>query len=341
MKIYFFVISIISICLFSSCNPLKKGNPNRISIEIKEGVEADSIKIVSYNNSEVIIAKTGNPYHFNFSDTINDAYVIDVFKDGKKSSKKIFLNGEDLKIQAELSSGVFKIDTVIGSEIYYKSVDFYKTLHQLESDKIDDSGMNKFLLQNIKDNLNHPFSHEISTIYIERNKNYKAQLINLKSVLEGQPEALKEHTLSVNRTLDNLIKEEYLDLSAFQFYNKNGNVSKIDLSHKGDYLLDFWFVHCPPCVRDHKKIGANLEMFSNHNVELVGVSIDTERDKWLDYLVSHDYNWQNYRELRKGNDLIDALDVWEFPTYILISEKGEVKTKFYSFEELESYYSKL
>lgn len=326
------------ICLLTSCDDLQQTNTKRISIEIIGDKQPDSIKLVSYNKSNGIVSKNQNPYIFNFADSINDAYAIDVFKDGELTSKKIFLGGEAITIKAKFKPGTFSIDTVIGSEIYYKSLDFYKTLGQLDKKQASDSVINSFLLSFTEANLNHPLSFEISNYYIEKNQNYTSKLVDLKSVLEKQSEALKNHTLSVHRNLEDLVKKEYINLSIFQFYNREGTITKLDLSHKGDYLLDFWFVHCPPCVRDHKKIGANLNMFSNNAVELVGISIDTESDKWLDYLESHGYNWQNYRELRKGNDLIDALDVWEFPTYILINNNGEIKTKFYSFEALENYY---
>lgn len=341
MKVTFYCLSLFLIILLSACSHLGKSNPNSISIEIKGDVQPDSIKLVSFNNSEGLIAKNGNPYVFNFGNAIHDAYVIDVFKNGKTDSKKLFLDGEALKIKAELTPEAFKIDTVMGSKTYNKSIKFYSTLDSLKNNKVNDFEINQFLLESVEENISHPFSFEISNHFIDRNKNYKARLIQLKTILDQQPETLKANTLSVHRTLKDLVKNEYIDLTAFQFYNRSGKVSKIDLSHKGDYILDFWFVHCPPCVRDHKKIITQLDLFSSNDLELIGISIDTEPEKWLNYLENHQYNWQNFRELRNGNDLVDALNVWEFPTYILINNSGEIKTKFYAFEEIENYFNKL
>ena len=94
MKVSFYFLSLILICLLSSCNNLQKTNPNNISVEILGLEQPDSIKLVSFNNSEGVVAKNGNPYLFNFGNTINDAFVMDVFKNGKTHSKKIFLDGE-------------------------------------------------------------------------------------------------------------------------------------------------------------------------------------------------------------------------------------------------------
>ncbi|MBU2928062.1 TlpA family protein disulfide reductase [Winogradskyella psychrotolerans] len=341
MKVSVYILALCLIGLFCSCDTLKTTDPNSISVEILGEAQPDSIKVVSYNNSEGISSKHGNPYTFNFSKAINDAFIINVFKDEKTYSKKVFLNGGRLKIQAELLSESLKIDTVIGSEIYTKSIRFFSDLDSLNSHEINDFDVNAFLLNGVEENLNHPFSFEISNHYIDKNKNYKSRLIDLKSILDKQSDTLKAHTLSVHRVLKDLVKTESLDLSAFEFYNREGALAKIDRSHRGDYLLDFWFVQCPPCVRDHKKMVNYLEEFKKNNVELIGISIDTQADKWLSYLQKHNYDWQNYRELGTDNDLVEVMNVWEFPTYILLNNKGEIITKFYSFEDIQNYYSKL
>jgi hypothetical protein len=324
-----------------SCNTAENSNTNTISVEIVGEVQPDSLKMLNFNNSEGLVVKSGHPYHFNFKDSISDAYSLTFYKSGTAYSKKLFLDGKNLKLKAEVKSENFEIDTLIGSDVYYKSIAFYSSLDSLKDLKIDDFKVNDFLLSSLEENLNHPFAFDISERFLERNINYKSRLMDLKSLLDQQPEDLKSHALSVHRTLSDLVKTEYLNLSDFKFYDREGNIAKVDLSHQGDYLLDFWFVQCPPCVKDHKKIVKHLELFTNNNVELVGISIDTEADKWLNYLESNHYNWQNYRELGGDTDLVEAMNVWEFPTYLLVAKSGEIKTKFYAFEELEHYFSQL
>lgn len=341
MRTSFYFLFLTSIGLLGSCSNLQKTHPNSISLEFLGAAQPDSIKLVSFNNSEGVVAKNGNPYIFNFNNTIHDAFVIDVFNKGEKYSKKIFLDGKGIKIQAELTLETFKIDTVIGSDIYYKSLAYSVHLADQSKEPINNSTLNEFLLQSLKENLSHPFSFEISHDFLERNKNYKSKLRTLKTILDAQPESLKTHALSIHRTLEALIKTEFLDLSTFQFYGRNGEITKVNLSHNSDYLLDFWFVQCPPCIKDHKKIAKNLNLFSDNNVELIGISIDTVSEKWLNYLEKNNYNWQNYRELRRNKGLVEAMDVWEFPTYILINNNREIKTKFYSFEEMENYFGQL
>lgn len=325
------------ILLFLSCDNQK--NTNSISIDVLGEVRPDSIQLLNYNHSEAITLKGSDiPFQFKQTQPINDAFKIIIYKDGNVLSKKVFLDGNDISITGKLTSDEFIIDTVLNSDVYYRQIAFYSTIDSLKTSTINDSIINSILLKQIETNINHPLSFEISEYYIEKNKNYKSKLQPLKLILDQQSKDLKTHALSVHRTLNDLLKEEHLDLSQFQFYDKQGSISRVDLSHNGDYLVDFWFVQCPPCVRDHKKIAKYLDTLKDNNTELVGISIDTVEEKWLDYLDTNNYNWQNYRELREGNDLVDAMNVWEFPTYILIDNKGTVKTKFYSFEEIANYF---
>lgn len=325
------------ILLLQSCENHK--NTNSISIDIQGTIQPDSIQLLNYNNAEAITLKgSGSPFIFRQSQPVNDAFKLNIFKDGNVLSKKVFLDGSDIKIKGKLTLDDFIIDTVLNSAIFYKQVQLQTTLDSLTSSKVNDSIINSILLKQIKANIDHPLSFEISDYYIQKNKNYRSKLQPLKLILDQQSDDLKTHALSVHRTLNKLLKEEYLDLSQFQFYDKQGNISKVNLNHDGDYLMDFWFVQCPPCVRDHKKIAKYLDILNAKNTELVGISIDTVADKWLNYLDTNNYYWQNYRELGEGNDLVDAMNVWEFPTYILIDTNGAVKTKFYSFEEIANYF---
>lgn len=325
------------ILLLQSCENHK--NTNSISIDNQGTIQPDSIQLLNYNNAEAITLKgSGSPFIFHQSQPVNDAFKLNIFKDGNVLSKKVFLEGSDIKIKGKLTLDDFIIDTVLNSAIFYKQVQFQTTLDSLKSSKGNDIFINEILLKQIEANINHPLSFEISEYYIDKNKNYKSKLQPLKLLLDQQSNDLKTHALSVHRTLNNLLKEEHLDLSQFQFYDKQGSISSVDLSHNGDYLVDFWFVQCPPCVRDHKNIAKYLDTLKENNTELIGISIDTVEEKWLNYLNSNNYNWQNYRELGEGNDLVDAMNVWEFPTYILIDNNGRVKTKFYSFEEIANYF---
>ena len=164
-----------------SCGEPK--NNNSISIDIQGSIQPDSIQLLNYNNAEAITLKgSDTPFIFPQKEPINDAFKINIYKDENVLSKKVFLDGKDIKINGELTSSEFIIDTVLNSTTFYKQVQFYSTIDSLNTSTINDSIINSILLKQIKANIDHPLSFEISYYYIEKNKNFKSKLQPLKLI---------------------------------------------------------------------------------------------------------------------------------------------------------------
>lgn len=270
-------------------------------------------------------------------DTINDLYNINFFSGDTRKMNQFWLNGKNIIIKGKVNDKLqLQIDTVIGSDLYYKSVDFRNKRKKLtENGKQDAALINSFLLKSFEQNIANPFSIEIANNYFMRNVGDKNELKKLYALQVEQDSAITNHFLSPYGKIEKILLESKIDLSEFQFYDTKDKLININLTKDKKYIIDFWFVGCPPCVQDHKLMAEQMGRLKNNNVEVIGISIDQNQEKWKAYLKAQKYNWTNVREINDDgkraskNMLIDI-----FPTYVLIDENGNVLYRTFSFTDI-------
>ena len=95
---------------------------------------------------------------------------------------------------------------------------------------------------------------------------------------------------------------------------------------RGKYVvLDFWASWCPDCREDAPKVKALWEKYGD-KVEFVGVSFDTDKDKWNSYIEENGLGWKHVSPLAKWKETQVSQDYkvnW-IPSMYLINPEGEV-----------------
>ena len=114
----------------------------------------------------------------------------------------------------------------------------------------------------------------------------------------------------------------------FQLNTPDGKTVKFSEFAKGKYVvIDFWASWCPDCRKDLPEI---IRLYNNyHNklgVEFLGVSFDTDKEKWTDYIAKSGVPYPQVSELKRMNqsDVAKAYGVRWIPSVYLIDPDGKV-----------------
>ncbi|CAL2094359.1 TlpA disulfide reductase family protein [Tenacibaculum sp. 190524A05c] len=334
MKKYLFILyNIVLISCTSS-----KTNPNLadLNIILASNCKIDSIKFSDINQTKWYNVKSKDTIKLYLDKPLNDLYNFWFYTESGKIKKQVWLDGNKVIIKGILDK-TFQIDTVVNSTLYYESKNYISQYNELRKGKPNQSVINRFILKKINENIHSPFSLALGNSFLIQNENNKDQILKLKNILGKHKSLFKNHFLNVDERIESLLKIKNVNLNQYTFLNRNNDSAQISLSKNKFYLLDFWFVNCPPCVKQHKEISKSLDFLNDMNIEIIGISKDQSHSEWSDYLNQNKYKWRNFRENSNQKKLTSQLSIEAFPAYYLINAEGKILSIFNRFSKFKTY----
>ena len=342
MKNWTFVILTVLV-ITSGCTSEKQNKTELadLNLFLETEAEIDSVFISNITQDKLFqFVRYTDTILVDSDKTINDLYNINFFSGDMRRMNQFWLNGKNLIIKGKVNNNLqLEIDTVIGSDLYYKAINFRKKYKELlQNNKEDTPVVNSFLLNSFKENNDNPFSIEIANNYFMRNVSDKENLRKIYELQINQDSTISNHLLNPYKKIEKILLESKVDLLQFHFYDTNDELTKLNLTKDKKYLIDFWFVGCAPCVQDHKIMLKEMDVLINNNVEIIGISTDQSQEVWKNYLLKNKYNWTNVREIddyeksAAKNMLISI-----FPTYILTDKNGNILYRTFSFTDIMKY----
>lgn len=131
------------------------------------------------------------------------------------------------------------------------------------------------------------------------------------------------------------VGEPYVD---FTLPNMNGTTVKLS-DFKGKYIfVDFWASWCTQCRAQSPQLKSLHEKFKKNNFEVIGVSIDNNRDAWLKAVEKDKLTWTNVLSTGgRTSEVSQLYSINGIPDNLLINPDGIIVKRNIRPDELEKY----
>jgi peroxiredoxin len=213
------------------------------------------------------------------------------------------------------------------NEVLMKQID--STYEALDKD------MNAFIK-------NYIVTHKSSPVapYILTRISYNLELKELDSIVSQFDKSLDSSVYAINmKQRVEILKNVEVGKVApdFTLNDTTGNPVALS-SFKGKYLLiDFWAAWCGPCRRENPNNVKLYKEFNKKGFEILGVSFDNDREKWIGAIKSDKLEWTQVSDLKGWKSAAGKLyGVNSIPHTVLLDKEGVIIAKNLVGDELKA-----
>ncbi|NDW11330.1 AhpC/TSA family protein [Bacteroides sp. 214] len=151
----------------------------------------------------------------------------------------------------------------------------------------------------------------------------KAALINIPATYKTDPILVKLQQ-RVDAADVTATGNKFVD---FEMFNEQGDVVCLsDFVGKSNYVLvDFWASWCNPCLREMPKLVELYATYKNKGLQVVGVSLDNDKQAWLACIKKMSMAWVQMSDLKGwSSEGAELYGIRSIPHMLIIDQEGTI-----------------
>jgi peroxiredoxin len=138
--------------------------------------------------------------------------------------------------------------------------------------------------------------------------------IKSKATTQTQPEPQPKVSLAIGDPAPELTMNDV-----------NGNPFSLSQLRGKYVLIDFWASWCAPCRDENPNVVAAYDQFKNKNFTVLGVSLDKNKDAWVNAIKEDKLSWQHISDLKYWSSAAVGLyGLNGIPYNVLIDPQGKI-----------------
>jgi len=112
--------------------------------------------------------------------------------------------------------------------------------------------------------------------------------------------------------------------------------------YKGKYvMIDFWASWCGPCRQENPNVVAQYAKFKSKGLNILGISLDTDKDKWQQAIAADNLTWSHGSDLKNFEGSTERLyHIEAIPSNFIIDPQGVIVAKNVRGADLEDFFNK-